>query len=73
MHRSIDFCERVFRLGDRQLSCFISPMGPFADPGSRGFEDPERFGYRLFARTLEEHRQLLIQPTWERILNYETR
>jgi len=42
-------------------------------PGSRGFEEPERFGYRLFARTLEEHRQLLVQPTWERILNYETK
>ena len=73
VQRTIDYCERLFRLGDRRLSCFISPMGPFADPGSRGFEDPERFGYRLFARTLEEHRQLLIQPTWERILNYETR
>ena len=35
--------------------------------------NPERFGYRLFARTLEEHRQLLIQPTWEHILNYETK
>jgi hypothetical protein len=47
-------------------------MGPFSDPASRAFEQPERFGYRLFARTLEEHRQLLVQPTWERILNYET-
>ncbi len=73
VHRTIDYCEQLFQLGDRRLSCFISPMGPFADPGSRGFEDPERFGYRLFAHTLEEHRQLLIQPTWERILNYETR
>jgi len=26
----------------------------------------------LFARTLEEHRRLLVQPTWEHILNYET-
>jgi hypothetical protein len=48
-------------------------MGPFLDPGSRGFEEPGRFGYRRFARTLEEHRRLLVQPTWERILNYETR
>ena len=70
---TIDYCEHLLQLGDRRLSCFISPMGPFADPGSRGFEDPERFGYRLFAHTLEEHRQLLTQPTWERILNYETR
>ena len=70
--QTVDYCERLFLLGDKRLACFISPMGPFIDPGSRGFEEPERFGYRLFARTLEEHRQLLIQPTWERILNYET-
>jgi radical SAM superfamily enzyme YgiQ (UPF0313 family) len=70
---TVDYCERLFQLCDRRLSCFISPMGPFIDPGSRGFEQPERFGYRLFARTLEEHRRLLVQPTWEHILNYETR
>ena len=70
---TVDYCEHLFRLGDARLSCYISPMGPFLDPGSRGFEQPERFGYRLFARTLEEHRQLLVQPTWERILNYETK
>jgi B12-binding domain/radical SAM domain protein len=69
---TVDYCERLFQLGDKRLSCFISPMGPFIDPGSRGFEEPERFGYRLFARTLEEHRRLLLQPTWEHILNYET-
>ncbi len=70
--QTIDYCEHLFGLGDKRLSCFISPMGPFVDPGSRAFEDPDGFGYRLFARTLAEHRELLIQPTWERILNYET-
>jgi B12-binding domain/radical SAM domain protein len=70
---TVEYCGHLFELGDKRLSCFISPMGPFIDPGSRGFEEPERFGYRLFARTLEEHRQLLIQPTWEHILNYETK
>lgn len=69
---SIRYCERLFQLSDNRLSCFISPMGPFLDPGSRIFEEPERFGYRLFARTLEEHRQLLVQRSWKNILNYET-
>lgn len=69
---TIAYCERLFRISDRRLSCFISPMGPFVDPGSRVFENPEKFGYRLFARTLEEHRQMLTQPSWEFILNYET-
>jgi B12-binding domain/radical SAM domain protein len=70
---TVEYCGHLFKLGDKRLSCFISPMGPFIDPGSRGFEQPERFGYRLFAKTLEQHRQLLIKPTWEHILNYETK
>jgi B12-binding domain/radical SAM domain protein len=73
VRETVEYCGHLFQLGDKRLSCFISPMGPFIDPGSRGFEEPERFGYRLFARTLEEHRQLLIQPSWEHILNYETK
>ncbi len=69
---TIDYCEHLFQISDRRLSCFISPMGPFLDPGSRVFEEPEKFGYKLFARTLEEHRRLLVEPTWEKILSYET-
>jgi len=69
---TISYCEHLFSTSDRRLSCFITPMGPFVDPGSRVFENPEVFGFRLFARSLEEHRQLLLQPSWERILNYET-
>ena len=73
VRETIGYCEHLFQISDKRLSCFISPLGPFLDPGSRGFEDPDRVGYRLFARTLEQHRQLLVQPTWKRILNYETR
>lgn len=73
VRETVEYCAHLFQLGDKRLSCFISPMGPFIDPGSRGFENPDQFGYRLFATTLEQHRQLLIQPTWERILNYETK
>ena len=69
---TIRYCEHLFQNSDKRLSCFVSPMGPFLDPGSRAFEEPERFGYRLFAHTLEEHRQLLVQPSWQHILNYET-
>ena len=70
---TVDYCEHLFELGDARLQCFISPMGPFLDPGSQIFEEPERFGYRKLAHTLEEHRQLLVQPSWEHILNYETK
>ncbi|HEX7587992.1 MAG TPA: TIGR04190 family B12-binding domain/radical SAM domain protein, partial [Anaerolineae bacterium] len=59
--------------GDGRLLPFISPLAPFVDPGSLAFEAPERHGYRLFARSLEEHRRNLVAPSWKYVLNYETR
>jgi hypothetical protein len=38
---TVDYCEHLFRFGDKRLQAFISPMGPFLDPGSQIFEDPE--------------------------------
>ncbi len=69
---TVAYCGRLLAR-DRRVGCYVTPMGPFLDPGSRIFEEPERFGYTLFARTLEEHRQLLLQPSWEQTLNYETK
>jgi len=72
---TIAYCgELLERYGrDGRLHPFISPLAPFVDPGSRAFEEPERHGYRLFYRTLEEHRRALLGPTWLQTLNYETR
>jgi clorobiocin biosynthesis protein CloN6 len=50
----------------------ICPMVPFLDPGSKFFERPAEHGYRIFHRTLEEHRQAMVEPIWYRRLNYET-
>jgi B12-binding domain/radical SAM domain protein len=72
---TVDYCEHLIRdldQGSGRLFPFISPLAPFLDPGSPVFENPERYGYRLFARTLEEHRQALVQPSWKYVLNYET-
>jgi len=70
---SCEMLERYRREGIRRVVPFISPLAPFVDPGSRAFEDPEAHGYRLFARTLEEHRLRLLAPSWKYVLNYETR
>lgn len=72
---TVDYCEDLIkRFGnDGRLAPFISPLAPFLDPGSRGYEEPEVHGYRLFARTLEEHRRLLVAPSWKYVLNYETK
>lgn len=68
------YCEHLLeRFGsDRRLQFFISPMGPFLDPGCGGFED-SKYGYKRFYLTLEDHRRALLEPTWETILSYETR
>ena len=71
---TIDYCEYLLQKfrGDKRLSLFIAPISPFLDPGSLGFEQPERYGYRVLFRTLEEHRQALVAPSWKYSLNYET-
>jgi B12-binding domain/radical SAM domain protein len=51
----------------------IAPLAPFIDPGSVIFENPEKYGYRFFAKTLKEHRQAMLQPSWKFSLNYETK
>jgi B12-binding domain/radical SAM domain protein len=73
---TVDYCQYLVKDLDRgpdhRLIPFISPLAPFLDPGSPVFENPERYGYRFFARTLEEHRRALVQPSWKYVLNYET-
>ena len=64
--------ERYAARGEKRVIPFISPLAPFLDPGSRAFEEPEKNGYKLFCRTLEDHRQALLAPSWKYVLNYET-
>lgn len=60
------------RIPDPRLLVFISPMAPFLDVGSRAFDNPDKYGYRLKARTLEEHRALMLAPSWKQTMNYES-
>lgn len=73
---TVRYCETLLEKFGRsypgRIRPFISPLAPFLDPGSRAFEDPGRYGYRLFYRSLEEHRQALLSPSWQYTLNYET-
>ena len=66
--------ERLWSLVGRDDRLFIynAPFAPFVDPGSRAFEEPEKWGYRFRARTLEDHRKLLDSPSWKHVLSYET-
>jgi len=71
---SIDYFEHLLEhFGDGRLMPFIGPLAPFIDPGCAIYEQAEKYGYHIFCRTLEEHRQILLAPTWKHILDYETR
>ena len=72
---TVDFNREVYeRLGwDKRFAPFISPMAPFLDPGSRAFENPEKFGYKLLFKTLKEHIEAITMPSWKYILNYESK
>jgi B12-binding domain/radical SAM domain protein len=74
---TVNYCEYIMRkfnadTENPRVIPFISPFAPFLDPGSKVFMNPEAYGYRLIHRTLEEHRQALVQPSWKYVLNYET-
>jgi len=71
---TVEYCGSLWEKfkGDKRLFLFIAPLSPFLDPGSLAFEHPERYGYRVLSRTLAEHRQALLSPSWKYALNYET-
>ena len=72
--KTVGYCEGLLQKygSSRRLHPMIAPLAPFIDPGSAIFEEPEKFGYRLLYKTLEEHRQAMLMPSWKYTLNYET-
>ena len=42
------------------------------DPGSLAFDYPEKYGYKLIYKNLEEYIAALALPSWHQWLNYET-
>ncbi|MFI0980736.1 cobalamin-dependent protein [Streptomyces sp. NPDC021093] len=70
---TIAYSERLIRkFGGWGALPLICPMVPFLDPGSQFFEEPEKHGYTIHHRTLEEHRRAMVEPLWHRRLNYST-
>lgn len=73
---TIDYCEYLLKTygKDKTVYPFISPLAPFIDPGSEVWEFPEKYGYKFFAKTLEEHKNLMDNAvTWKYFLDYENK
>jgi clorobiocin biosynthesis protein CloN6 len=70
---TVSYCESLMKkFRGQNVLPLICPMVPFLDPGSRFFEEPHKHGYRIFHKTLEEHRLAMVAPLWHQRLNYET-
>jgi B12-binding domain/radical SAM domain protein len=66
-----DYYSHLLERFDGKVHAFVTPLGPFLDPGSRAYEDPS-LGYRVRCRTVEEHRQALTRLSWKDMLSFET-
>jgi len=70
---SVEYVERLLDRFGEFVNPMICPMVPILDPASTFFENPEPHGYRVFHRTLEEHRLAAMRPSLIDRTNYETR
>jgi len=72
---TVKYIDTLFsKYNASRLNAFIAPLAPLLDPGSKAFEEPEKYGYKLLARTLDEHRLLIKKARrWVDLLNYETK
>jgi len=71
---TVDYCVHLLeKFKGSRVNPMICPMVPFLDPASTFFENPSDNGYRLFSRTVEEHRRAMTRASIINRMNYETR
>jgi len=71
---TVDYCHKLLKMFRRkQVTPLLCPMIPFLDPASNFFEFPEENGYKVFYRTVEEHRRGMESASLINRTNYETR
>jgi clorobiocin/coumermycin A biosynthesis protein CloN6/CouN6 len=70
---TVDYCAHLVRRFPCGVNPMICPMIPFLDPASTFFERPDEHGYRVFCRTVEEHRRAMGRASLVNRTNYETR
>ncbi len=71
---TVAYCRRLLeRFRGWRVVPMLCPMIPFLDPASTFFEHPAEHGYRVFHRTVEEHRRGMERASVINRINYETR
>jgi B12-binding domain/radical SAM domain protein len=69
---TVRYCGQLLRKYGPRVNPSIGPLAPFIDPGCSFYRDPERYGYRLIHRTLEDYSRASLSPHWRDLLGYET-
>jgi clorobiocin biosynthesis protein CloN6 len=71
---TVEYCEKLLeKYQGARVQPMICPMIPFLDPASTFFEHPDEHGYRVFYRTVEDHRQGMENASIINRINYETK
>lgn len=71
---TVEYCRRLMeRFRGKRVMPMLCPMIPFLDPASTFFEHPAEHGYRIFHRTVEEHRRGMERASIINRINYETK
>ncbi len=74
VRKTVDYCEHLLeKFRGQPVMPMVCPMMPFLDPASTFFENPEAHGYRVFARSAEDHRRIMTHASPIHRMNYETR
>jgi clorobiocin biosynthesis protein CloN6 len=72
--QTVEYCTRLVKMfRGKGVNPMLCPMIPFLDPASTFFEYPEENGYRLFSRSVEEHRSGMERASLINRINYETK
>lgn len=70
---TVEYCHHLLKkFPNGQVQPFLCPMIPFLDPASTFFEQPDKHGYRVFYRSVEEHRRGMERASLINRINYET-
>ena len=70
---TVEYCTKLLeKFAGKRVNPMLCVMMPFLDPGSTFFEHPDEHGYRIYHRTLEEHRAGMERASIIHRTNYET-
>lgn len=69
---TVEYCAELLRNFGPRVNPSIGPLAPFVDPACPFFREPERYGFTLIHKTLEDHARASLSPHWRDMLGYET-